>query len=249
VTGGDPDLHRSEQVLLALERGGADIIEIGVPFSDPVADGPVIQRASERALAAGATLERVLALCSRVRSRISAPVVLFTYLNPMLRFGWSRFAAKAADAGVDGLLVVDLPLEEFTSLGDPVREAGIDPILLLSPTTTQARIRRAAAAGSGFLYAISALGVTGARAEVSDEARRLVERIRPETRLPVAVGFGISGPDQVRQVGRWADAAVVGSSIVKVIAETGDHDDLAERVENRVRWLLGRDPSGPGEQP
>lgn len=241
VTAGDPDLDRSADVMVALDRAGADIIEVGVPFSDPVADGPVIQRASCRALAAGATLARVLGLCARVRPRVRAPLVLFTYLNPILRMGPDAFIDHAADAGVDGLLVVDLPVEEPAPWRARTRAAGIDQICLVSPASGPERIRRAAAAGSGFLYAISTLGVTGTRARVGDEARQLVERVRRETTLPVAVGFGVSHPDHVREIGRWAEAAVVGSSIVKVVEESAGGEDLAARVAEHVGWLLGRE--------
>ena len=249
VMAGDPDLRRSEQVLLALDRAGSDVVEVGVPFSDPVADGPVIQRASERALAAGTTLDRVLALCSAVRPRMRAPLVLFTYLNPVLRLGVARFVEQAAGAGVDGLLVVDLPLEESGRLRDAAGAAGMDRINLVSPTTSQPRISQAASMGSGFLYAISTLGVTGARQALGGEARRLVERIRRETAMPVAVGFGISHPDQVREVGHWADAAVVGSSIVNLVAGCAGREDLGDRVEAHVRWLLGRAPAESTGEP
>jgi tryptophan synthase alpha chain len=246
VTGGDPDLARSEEVLLALERGGADVLEVGVPFSDPVADGPVIQRSSERALLAGATLDGVIALCARVRPRLAAPLVLFTYLNPILRLGLSRFMERASRAGVDGLLVVDLPVEESAELSGMAREAGLDRIQLVSPTTTDERLAAAARSGSGFLYAISSLGVTGARKALGEEARWLVERARRATDLPVAVGFGISHPDQVREVGGWADGVVVGSSIVNVVAETGPGEAPGPRVEAHVRWLLGGEAPGRG---
>jgi tryptophan synthase alpha chain len=246
VTAGDPDLGRSEEILVSLDLVGATVLEIGVPFSDPLADGPVIQRATERALAAGTTLVRVLDLVSRARARVRAPFVLFSYANPILRLGIARFAGRAADAGVDGVLVLDLPVEEAGELRDELGRVGIDTIFLLSPTTSQARIRSAAALGGGFLYAISRLGVTGARTSLPDGARELVDRIRAESHLPVALGFGISSPDQVREAGRWADAAVVGSSLVSVIAEAGRRPDLIERVQGHVRWLLGTGPSASG---
>lgn len=245
VTGGDPDLSRSAQVLLALDRAGADIIEVGVPFSDPIADGPVIQRASARALSAGATLDRVLELCAGVRPKLRSPLVLFSYVNPILRLGPDTFIRRAVDAGVDGLLVVDLPIEESAPWRNEARAAGIDQINLVSPTSSRERIRRTAAAGSGFLYAISTLGVTGARARIGGEARQLVERVRGETSLPVAVGFGVSHPDHVREIGLWADAAVVGSSIVDVVEKTAHQEDVARHVGRHVSWLLGRDaPAG-----
>lgn len=237
VTAGDPDLERSEEVLRALDRAGADVIEVGVPFSDPLADGPVIQRATERALAAGTTLPRVLDLVARVRQEVSAPVVIFSYANPILRMGAPNFADRAREAGVDGVLVLDLPIEEAGEFRNLMAARGIDTIFLLSPTTTDERLRAAAALGSGFLYAISRLGVTGARDAVADGARAIVDRIRAASALPVAVGFGISRPEHVREVGQWADAAVVGSALVNVIAETGAAPGLGARVEEYVRWL------------
>jgi tryptophan synthase alpha chain len=239
VTAGDPDLQRSAEILLALDRAGADVIEVGVPFSDPVADGPVIQRAAERAIAAGTTLARVLDLVAGVRGTLTTPIVLFTYANPVFRMGVERFRVRAAEAGVDGVLVLDLPVEEAGDVRAALAEKGIDTIFLLSPTTTAARIRKAGELGRGFLYAISRLGVTGTRETLADGVQALVGRIRAETSLPVAVGFGISTPEQVRQVGRWADAAVVGSGLVSVIAEAGPDVDLVNRVESYVRWLTG----------
>jgi tryptophan synthase alpha chain len=237
VTAGDPDLPRSEDVLRALDRAGADVLEVGVPFSDPLADGPVIQRATERALAAGTTLPRVLDLVERVRPSVRAPIVIFTYANPVLRMGAQAFADRARGAGVDGVLVLDLPMEEAGDFQGIMGDGGIDTIFLLSPTTTDARIRMAARLGRGFLYAISRLGVTGARDVVAGGARELVQRIRAASDVPVAVGFGISTPAHVREVGRWADAAVVGSALVNVIADAGAAPDLATRVEEYVRWL------------
>jgi tryptophan synthase alpha chain len=237
ITAGDPDLPRSEGILRALDRAGADVLEIGVPFSDPLADGPVIQRATERALASGTTLSRVLDLLERLRPELQAPFVIFSYANPILRMGAERFADRAKAAGVDGVLVLDLPIEEADSFRNMLAARRIDTILLLSPTTTDERLRKAASLGSGFLYAISRLGVTGARDRVADGAQEMVERIRRVSDLPVALGFGISKPEHVREVGRWADAAVVGSALVSVIADAGVSDDLEKRVEEYVRWL------------
>jgi tryptophan synthase alpha chain len=237
VTAGDPDLERSGRILQALDRAGADVLEIGVPFSDPLADGPVIQRATERALAAGATLPKVLDMIGAIRPDVKAPVVIFSYANPVLRMGAERFAERAAQVGVDGVLMLDLPIEEAADFRAMMARHDIDTIFLLSPTTTDARIRKAADLGSGFLYAISRLGVTGARDEVASGAREFVQRIRAATDLPVALGFGISKPEHVREVGRWADAAVVGSALVNVIAEAGAAPDLTTRVEEYVRWL------------
>ena len=237
VTAGDPDLARSADVIRAVDRGGADVIELGVPFSDPLADGPVIQRATERALAAGATLSGVLDMAASLSSTVRAPLVLFTYANPVLRLGLEAFAGRAAAAGVAGVLVLDLPPEEAVDAHAAFRRHGLDTIFLLSPTTTPARIRRAAELGGGFLYGISRLGVTGVRVDVADSARELAARVRAETDRPLALGFGFSRPEHIRAVGQWADAAVVGSALVQVVAEHGRSADLADQVERYVRWL------------
>jgi tryptophan synthase alpha chain len=237
ITAGDPDLPRTAGILRALDRAGADVLEVGVPFSDPLADGPVIQRATERALAAGTTLSGVLELLKSIRKEITAPIVVFSYANPILRLGAERFADRAREAGIDGVLVLDLPIEEADEFRGMLTARGIDTILLLSPTTTDVRLRRAAELGSGFLYAISRLGVTGAREALAEGAQEMVERIRKVSDLPIALGFGISKPDHVREVGRWADAAVVGSALVDVIAREGASGDLNTRVEEYVRWL------------
>jgi tryptophan synthase alpha chain len=237
VTAGDPDLDRTAGILRALDRAGADVLEVGVPFSDPLADGPVIQRATERALAAGTTLSGVLDLLRSMRGDIEAPLVIFSYANPILRLGAEQFADRARDAGVDGVLILDFPIEEADEFRGMLARRGIDTILLLSPTTTNDRLRKAAALGSGFLYAISRLGVTGARETLAAGAQEMVQRIRKVSDLPVALGFGISKPDHVREVGQWADAAVVGSALVDVIAREGASRDLNTRVEEYVRWL------------
>jgi tryptophan synthase alpha chain len=240
ATAGDPDLARSADVIRAMAAGGADAIEIGVPFSDPIADGPAIQRASERALAAGTTLRGTLDLVRRLRPEIAVPLVLFTYVNPVLRLGTDEFLARAGDAGVDGVLLLDLPIEESESMRDALERRKIAQIFLVSPTTTDQRLREAGRLGRGFLYAISRLGVTGARASVADSAAPLVERIKAVTSLPVALGFGISRPEHVRDVTRFADAAVVGSAIVQTIAEAvAAGDDPAAKVERFVAWLKG----------
>lgn len=239
VTAGDPTLERTAEILVALAEGGADVLEVGVPFSDPLADGPVIQRASERALAGGTTLRRTLEMIRHARSRVDAPIVLFTYANPILRMGEDVFVKAAADAGVDGVLVLDLPVEEAGSFRDRLVEAGLDPIFLLSPTTTDERMAASAALGRGFLYVISRLGVTGARDELAGDVEPLVRRVRARSTLPLALGFGISKPEHVAQVGRWADAAVVGSALVNVIAEHGASPDVAQRAGAYVRWLKG----------
>jgi tryptophan synthase alpha chain len=237
VTAGDPDLERSAAIIKRLDQAGADVLEIGVPFSDPLADGPVIQRATERALAAGVTLTSVLGMLKTLRPAISAPVVIFSYANPILRMGLETFVAEARAAGVDGVLTLDMPPEEGETFRAAFKGAGIDTIFLLSPTTTVERIRRASELGSGFLYGISRLGVTGVRETVDDSARELAERVKSETRMPLALGFGISRPEHVRSIGQWADAAVVGSALVKVIAEHGQAPGLLDEVERYVRWL------------
>jgi tryptophan synthase alpha chain len=240
ATAGDPDLSRSGDVLRAMARGGADAIEIGVPFSDPIADGPAIQRASERALASGTTLRRTLELVEQVRRDIAVPIVLFTYVNPVLRLGTAEFLSRAADAGVDGVLLLDLPIEESEAMHAALDARGIDQIFLVSPTTTDERLRLAGQYGRGFLYAISRLGVTGARESVADTAAPLVERLRQAVKLPVALGFGISRPEHVREVTRFADAAIVGSAIVQVVADAvRNGGNPAVRVERFVAWLKG----------
>jgi tryptophan synthase alpha chain len=239
TTAGDPDLPRSAEILRALDRAGADVLEVGVPFSDPLADGPVIQRATERALAAGGSLRSSLELIARLRTDIRAPIVVFSYANPILRLGPDRFARLAADAGVDGVLALDLPIEEAGGFRDTLAQAGIDLIFLLSPTTTDARIRRAAELGSGFLYGISRLGVTGARDRVASGAEAMVRRIRAHTPLPIALGFGVSQPEHVAEICGYADAAVVGSALVSVVAKESATPDLIPRVEAYVRWLKG----------
>jgi tryptophan synthase alpha chain len=240
ATAGDPDEARSAEVLLAMARGGADVIEVGVPFSDPIADGPVIQRATERALAGGMTLRKSLDLVGRVRADLDVPVVLFTYVNPVARLGADEFVARAADAGIDGVLLLDLPIEESEAMRESLDRRDIDQIFLVSPTTTDARLAEAARLGRGFLYAISRLGVTGTRETVAASAEPLVARVRRFTTLPVALGFGISRPEHVNDVTRYADAAVVGSALVKVVADAAaGGGDVAGAVERFVRWLKG----------
>lgn len=237
TTAGDPDLERSGEILRALARAGADVLEVGVPFSDPLADGPVIQRATERALAAGGSLRASLDLIEQVRRDIATPIVVFSYANPIVRMGLDAFATRAAAAGVDGVLALDLPIEEADEFRDTLSAAGIDTIFLLSPTTTDARIRKAAALGRGFLYGISRLGVTGARDTVATGAEDMVRRIRSFTDTPLALGFGISRPEHVAEVGAYADAAVVGSALVALIAEASGTPQLISRVEEYVRSL------------
>src|SRR5437667_6601212 len=237
TTAGDPDLARSADILRALDRVGADVLEVGVPFSDPLADGPVIQRATERALAAGGCLRASLAMVEAIRPHVSAPIVIFSYANPLLRMGVAEFARRAAGVGVDGVLALDLPIEEADAFRETLSASDLDTIFLLSPTTTDARIGKAAKLGRGFLYGISRLGVTGARDRVASGAEALVRRIRAHTTMPIALGFGISRPEHVAEVGMYADAAVVGSALVALIAEEHDSPRLLETVGAYVRWL------------
>ena len=215
VTAGDPDLATTEEVVLELERSGADLIELGVPFSDPMADGPTIQLSSERALAAGTTLPAILELVARLRARTQVPIVLMGYFNPIFIYGAERFAADAASAGVDGLLVVDLPPEEAAELKGAADARGLDLIFLLTPTSDPSRVEAVSRLGSGFIYYVSVTGVTGARSAVADTLAARVSEVRAGLDLPLVVGFGISDPSQAAQVARVADGVVVGSALVK----------------------------------
>ena len=238
LTAGDPSLEDTGKLLAALDRGGADLIELGVPFSDPLADGPVIQRASERALKAGTTLRKIIERLPRWRESVRAPMILFSYYNPVLQYGLEKFARDAAQAGADGALVVDLTPEESEPYVRAMREHKLDTVFLASPTSTDRRLELVAGFSTGFLYLISRTGTTGERADISSTLRPLVERARRFTSLPLAVGFGVSTPSQVREVQEVADAAVVGSALVHAIEEkyaTGG----AEAIENFVRWLKG----------
>ena len=218
ITAGDPSLARTEKLILTLEEAGADIIELGVPFSDPMADGPVIQASSERALKKGANLNKILKLVSRVRKKTQIPIVLMGYYNPVFVMGISTFAKKAAEAGVDGVLTVDLPPEEAYPLAHELKKNRIDPIFLLAPTSTLDRIRKAAHLGSGFLYYVSMTGITGAKLSVTDEIQKQVRRIRSLSSLPVAVGFGISHPHQAAAIKKMADGVVIGSALIRILS-------------------------------
>ena len=237
ITAGDPDLATTERLLIELGAAGADIIELGVPFSDPVADGEVIQRASERALRNGVTLSHVLDCAARVRNRIDTPIVLFSYFNPLLQFGEERVAPAAKAAGIDGVLVTDVIPEEAQSWIERLYQNELDPIFLVAPTTSDERLARIAQQARGFIYAISRAGVTGARDALTRDAEQLVRRIRLISDLPVAVGFGISTSEQVKEVWRFADAAVVGSAIVTEIEKLNGAPDLASRIGNFARSL------------
>lgn len=236
-TAGDPHLGRTPEIAVALRRGGADVLEIGVPFSDPIADGPTNQRAAERALAAGTGLSGVLEAVREIRATEDIPVVLFTYSNPVLRYGVERFADDAVAAGVDGVLFTDVPAEELGRFGPILSGRGIDPILLVTPTSGRDRVKAAARQGGGFLYLVSRTGVTGAQRSLEAELGDHVKMARKLSKLPVAVGFGISTPSQVAQVAKLADGVVVGSAIVEQIARVGDRDALAEVVQRFVTPL------------
>jgi tryptophan synthase alpha chain len=238
VTAGDPDLETTELLLIELAKAGANIIEVGVPFSDPVADGKVIQRASERALKKGVTLSDTLLCISRAKKRLDVPIVLFSYLNPILKFGTDRLADKAKEAGVDAVLVTDLVPEEAEPWMTAFRNCNMDFIFLVAPTTSDKRLAFIAQRASGFIYAVSRAGVTGERDEMPRDAEPLLKRVRALSDLPVAVGFGISTVEQVRQVWRFADAAVIGSAIVRQIEELVGTTDLVPRVGELARSFL-----------
>jgi tryptophan synthase, alpha subunit len=238
ITAGDPDLATTERLLIELAKAGADIIELGVPFSDPVADGEVIQRASERALRNGVTVHDALTCARNVRQHIDVPIVLFSYFNPLLQFGPEPFAPAARQAGIDAVLVTDLDSSRKQSRGLRTCFTPTRSDLLVAPTTSEKRLARIAQQAHGFIYAVSRAGVTGERDEMTRDAEALVKRVRSVSDLPVAVGFGISSPEQVRAVWRFADAAVVGSAIVKQIEKLGDSPDLVKHIGEFARSLV-----------
>ena len=248
LTAGDPTLEATEEIVLAAAEAGADVIELGVPFSDPVADGPTIQRASERALKSGTTLAGILELVGRLRRKTDVPFVLFSYYNPILQMGIERFAAEAAAAGADGVLATDLTPEEAGDYRSILRAHGLDTIFLAAPTSTESRLARIAAATSGFLYLISRTGVTGTRDALPEDLPAFVRRARQATQLPIAVGFGISLPTHVSVLGGIADAAVVGSAIVAEIEKAATPRAAAEAVANLVRSLKQAGKSGVSQR-
>ena len=237
ITAGDPSLDATLQFVLALAEAGADVIELGVPFSDPLADGPVIQRASERALKAGATLAGVIDLVRRIRQSSEVPLVLFGYYNPFLQMGLDKFAAAAANAGADGVLVTDLTPEESADYRRILAAHHLDALFLGAPTSTDERLAKIAACSSGFLYLISRTGVTGAKEALPDDLPALVRRARSVTQLPIAVGFGISLPGHVSVLGGLADAAVIGSALVSEIEKAKSVDAAAAALGDRIRAL------------
>jgi tryptophan synthase alpha chain len=244
ITAGDPSLHATEKIVLAAAEAGADVIELGVPFSDPVADGPTIQRASERALAAGTTLGGVIDLVRRIRTKSEVPLVLFSYFNPMLQMGLAKFAQAAAAAGVDGVLATDLTPEEATDYRAALASHKLDAIFLVAPTTTEERLKAIAAASSGFLYLISRNGITGAQNDLPADLPALVRRVRKFTTLPIGVGFGISQPTHVTVLGGIADAAVVGSALMAEVEKAQSPDAAAQAVAAKIASLKKAARSG-----
>jgi tryptophan synthase alpha chain len=220
VTGGDPCIEQTKAFALEMARAGADLIEIGIPFSDPIAEGPVIQEANIRALAAGATVEKLFNLIRDLREETAVPLVFLTYLNPVFRYGYDAFFKRCGEAGLDGIIIPDLPFEEQAEVREAAAQYGIDLISLIAPTS-EARIKEIAAAATGFLYIVSSLGVTGTRSEISTDLAAIVSAVRAAGNLPAAIGFGIHTPEQAARMAQIADGVIVGSAIVKIIAEHG----------------------------
>ncbi len=244
ITAGDPDLETTEKLVLEMERRGADIIELGLPFSDPLADGPVIQKASQRALEGGTRTPQVIELISRLRKRTEIPLVILTYYNLVFSCGQETFVKGSALAGVDGLIVPDLPLEESHELRKTAQSEGIDLIYLLAPTSTDERIIKTADMAAGFIYCVSLTGVTGIRKEFSYSVQNLINRIRNYTSLPLAIGFGISNPEQAAAAASYADGVIVGSALVRIVEEHGNNPDLliskvGEYVSSLKEGILG----------
>jgi tryptophan synthase alpha chain len=237
ITADDPSPAHTAALVLALERGGADLIELGVPFSDPIADGPVIQRASDRALRAGTTLRGILETVREIRRHSEAPLLLFSYLNPLLRYGFDQLARDASAAGVDGVLLTDLSIEEAAGPAARLREYSLDTVFLAAPTSSERRLKLIAEHSSGFVYLVSRTGVTGEQASLSAAAAPLTQRVRQHTALPLAVGFGVSTPAQVAEVAALADGVVVGSAIVKFIENNASDPELALKLEAFTKQL------------
>jgi len=239
LTAGDPSPARTPQLVEALVRGGADLVELGVPFSDPIADGPVIQRAGERALKAGTTLHKVLEIAREIRTRSEVPLLLFTYLNPVVRYGLDRLARDAAECGIDGCLLTDASVEEAHEYVDAMHKHGLDTVFLAAPTSTERRLKLVAKYSTGFVYLVSRTGVTGEQASLSAAVAPLVRAMRAVTDLPLAVGFGISRPEHVAELAAQVDAVVVGSALVRVIEKNLESPNLAHELEAFVRQLKG----------
>jgi tryptophan synthase alpha chain len=237
LTAGDPSPDRTPALAEALERGGADLIELGVPFSDPIADGPVIQRAGERALKAGTSLKTVLFIAAQIRQRSEVPLLLFTYLNPVIRYGLERLARDAAAAGMDGCLLTDASVEEASDYVAAMHRYGLDTVFLAAPTSTERRLKLVAQYSTGFVYLVSRTGVTGERDSLSDAVTPLIRAVRAVTDLPLAVGFGVSKPEHVAELGRQVEAVVVGSALVRLIERNLDNTSLEIQLESFVREL------------
>jgi len=238
ITAGDPDLATTTEALKLLDRSGADLIELGVPYSDPLADGPIIQAAATRALAKGVTLDRVLEVVKNVAPELKSPIILFCYYNPILNLGAENFLQKIYDAGARGLVVPDLPLEESHVLLEPAAKIGIEVILLVAPTTPVERFEAIASQSQGFIYLVSSTGVTGMRSQVSKKVQSILERLRTVTDKPIAVGFGISQPEHAKQIIEWnADGVIVGSAMVKILAEPGGLKGIEELCTNLKRAI------------
>lgn len=239
VTGGDPTLDITEQLLYAMEEAGADLIEIGIPFSDPIAEGVVIQEANERALKAGFTADKLFDMIRRARQRVTVPMVFLTYLNPIYTYGKEKFMKRCEECGIDGIIVPDMPFEEKRELSDVCEKYGVDIISLIAPTSNE-RIRMIAGEAKGYIYCVSSLGVTGVRNEIKTDIAGMVKLVRETTEVPCAVGFGISTPEQARKMAELSDGAIVGSAIVKIIAEYGE--DCVPHVTEYVRTMKGALP-------
>lgn len=240
IMAGDPDLHITESLITEIEHSGGDILELGVPFSDPIADGPTIQRASERALKSRTTLKGVMALVKRLRKKgASIPIIIMTYYNIVFQYGIDRFPQDALSSGIDGVIIPDLPPEEASELIKKSRYSGLDTIFLLAPTSTEDRIKRIASASTGFIYYVSMTGITGARLHNISEVKGMIPEIRRYADLPIAVGFGISGEDEAKKIARWADGVIVGSALVKLIEANTGKRLLLPRVAKFIGSMKG----------
>ena len=241
LTAGDPTPERTPDLALALERGGADLLELGVPFSDPIADGPVIQQASDRALKAGTTVAKVLGIAREIRKRSEIPIILFSYINPLMRYGFERLAREAHTSGIDGVLLTDVSVEEAEQPVKQLRSQGLDTIFLAAPTSTERRLKLVAEYSSGFVYVVSRAGVTGERSSLAASVEPLCSRLRALSDKPLAVGFGVSKREHVETLGRYAEGVVVGSAIMRIVDEKRS-GSIEERLEAYLAELTGRKP-------
>lgn len=240
VTGGDPSIEKSEEFILKMIEGGADLIEIGIPFSDPIAEGPVIQEANLRALAAGTTTDRIFELAASLREKTQVPIVFLTYLNPVFKYGYDRFFSRCRECGVDGIILPDLPYEEKGEVAEHADRYGVDLISLIAPTSED-RIRQIAKEARGFLYVVSSMGVTGTRSEIKTDLGAILQTVRESSQVPAAVGFGINTPKQAGEIGKLADGVIVGSAIVKLCAQYGDEagQPICEYVRSMKEAVRG----------